>query len=98
VIAPPDIWEGESFYESITHFKREIHTLQELSIQFGKRELKVVIYPGHQGSKILNNVSLVFTPEGMSFCHTGDQSNNDDFAWIDKVSEYYWVDVLLPNC
>ena len=31
-------------------------------------------------------------PEG------GDQSNNDDFEWIDEVSKNHSVDVLLPNC
>jgi L-ascorbate metabolism protein UlaG (beta-lactamase superfamily) len=98
VVAPPDIWQNEAIYQKITHLNREAHTIQTIPIQFGKRELKVVLYPGHQGTDILNNVSLVITPEGMSFCHTGDQSNDDDFSWIDKVHEYHWIDVLLPNC
>ena len=45
-----------------------------------------------------NNVTLVRSPEGLIFCHTGDQSNEDDFSWIDKVGDQYEVDVLIPNC
>ena len=47
---------------------------------------------------IENNVSLVITPEGLSFSQMGDQSNNDDFEWIDEVGIHHAVDVLMPNC
>jgi len=98
VVAPPEVWDGKPSHSQITHLKREAHTLQSLPIQNGKRELKVVIYPGHQGTDVQNNVTLVFTPEGMSFSQTGDQSNNGDFAWIDDVGKHHRVDVLMPNC
>ena len=81
----------------ITHLKREAHTIQTLSVRDDQYKLRVVIYPGHQGDMI-NNVSLVFTPEGISFCHTGDQSNSSDFSWIDEVAQHHQVDVLMPNC
>ena len=45
-----------------------------------------------------NNVTLVRSPEGLAFCHTGDQSNEDDFSWIDEIGDQYEVDVLMPNC
>lgn len=98
VVAPSQVWSDQPIHQQITHLKREAHILQSLPIQNGKRALKVVVYPGHQGSNILCNNSLVFTPEGMSFVHTGDQSNSDDFAWVDQVSQYHRVDVLMPNC
>jgi L-ascorbate metabolism protein UlaG (beta-lactamase superfamily) len=98
VVAPPDIWPDDPIFEAITHLPRRAHALQALPIQSGKRELKVVIYPGHQGATTLNNVPLVISPEGLSFCHTGDQSNEEDFIWIDDVSKRHWVDVLMPNC
>jgi hypothetical protein len=41
---------------------------------------------------------LVFTPDGYNVCHTGDQSNRDDFSWIDEVAKKYSVDMLIPNC
>ena len=98
VVAPPEVWADRPISEKITHLEREAHTLQSLQIQNGKRELKVVIYPGHQGSNVQCNVTLVFTPEGMSFAQTGDQSNDEDFTWIDEVGKRHRVDVLMPNC
>ena len=64
--------------------------------QIGK--LKVVAYPGHQGVPIINNVHLVTTPEGFTTVHTGDQSNDDDFAWLTNIGAQHRVDVLFPNC
>jgi L-ascorbate metabolism protein UlaG (beta-lactamase superfamily) len=98
VVAPLEVWAGEPIHERITHLKRESHKKQPLSIQNGEQLLDVVLYPGHQGEDIFNNVTLVFTPDGMSFVQTGDQSNSNDFEWIDEVSKHYHVDLLLPNC
>jgi len=98
VIAPMEIWKGKPIHSEITHIEPEPHTIQNLPLANGKPALKAVIYPGHQGSRVQNNVSLVTTPEGLSFCHTGDQSNDDDFAWIDRIKEYHSVDILMTNC
>ena len=98
VVAPSDFWENKPIFKSVTHLERIPHTLQTLQVQGGKQSLKVVIYPGHQGESIENNVSLVVTPEGLSFSHMGDQSNSNDFKWIDEIGNKYVVDVLLPNC
>jgi len=98
VVAPPQVWKNKAINKSITHLDRVPHTMQTLPVQEGKQELKVIVYPGHQGENIENNVSLVLTPEGLSFSHMGDQSNSDDFEWIDEVADHFKVDVLLPNC
>ena len=98
VIAPPEVWEDKSINKFITHLERVPHTVQMLPVQDGKQKLEVIVYPGHQGGNIENNVSLVKTPEGLSFSHMGDQSNSDDFEWIDEVGNNHVVDVLLPNC
>lgn len=99
VVAPPEVWQDQPIHQKITHLKRESHTEQVLKIQNGKQQLKVVNYPGHQGSDIENNVPLVFTPEGMSFVQTGDQSGPvSDWEWIDEVGKKNRVDVLFPNC
>jgi len=98
VVAPPEIWKDQSIHKEITHLSRVPHKKQTLTIQNGKTNLQVVIYPGHQGVGIENNVPLVITPEGLSFVQTGDQSNKQDFAWIDDVHKFYKVDVLMPNC
>ncbi len=98
VIAPEEVWNDLPFHSKVTHLTREAHTEQSLPIQNGKHTLKVIVYPGHQGPEIPNNVPLVFTPEGMSFSQTGDQSLDEDFSWIDEVGQRYRVDVLFPNC
>lgn len=97
VVAPPEVWEEESIHDQITHLERLAHEVQTLPVRSGSEELEVVVYPGHQGESIQNNVSLVITPEDISFVHTGDQSNNDDFEWIDRVHENHNVDVYIPN-
>lgn len=98
VVAPPEVWKNKSINKFITHLERVPHTVQMLPVQGGKQKLEVIVYPGHQGGNIENNVSLVKTPEGLSFSHMGDQSNSDDFEWIDEVGNNHVVDVLLPNC
>ena len=100
VVAPPQVWADKPIHESITHLKREAHTKQSLRIQHGRRELDVVVYPGHQMERTENNVTLVITPEGLSFAHLGDQINEApfmaDYAWIDEVAKHHHVDVLMP--
>jgi L-ascorbate metabolism protein UlaG (beta-lactamase superfamily) len=98
VVAPPGVWKEKSINKRITHLDRVAHTIQTLPVQGGKQILKVVVYPGHQGESVENNVSLVVTPEGLSFSQMGDQSNSDDFEWIDEVRNNHVVDVLMPNC
>ena len=98
VLTPSALWEGKPIHESITHLEREPHLIQTLSVKGGGQTLEVVVYPGHQGEQIENNVSLVRTPDGLCFAHMGDQSNAGDFSWIDEVHSHFDVDVLLPNC
>jgi len=98
VVAPPGVWKDKSINKSITHLERVAHSIQTLPVQGGKQLLEVIVYPGHQGENIENNVTLVKTPEGLSFSHMGDQYNSDDFEWIDEVGNNHVVDVLLPNC
>ncbi|NLE59214.1 MAG: MBL fold metallo-hydrolase [Planctomycetes bacterium] len=97
VVATPELWPGKDLTAKITIPRRQAHVRQPLPLANGGRSLDVVAYPGHQGN-LPNNVVLVFTPEGLSFCHTGDQANGSDFEWIDKVAEHHRVDVLMPNC
>ncbi len=98
VVAPSQVWRDKPINKRITHLERAPNKVQKLPLQGGKQILKVIVYPGHQGEVIENNVSLVITPEGLSFSHMGDQSNSDDFGWIDKVADNHKVDVLMPNC
>jgi len=98
VVAPSEVWAGKPIHDEIIHWKPDPFKKQRLLIQGGDRALEVILFPGHQGEDIPNNVTLVFTPEGLSFSQTGDQSNAEDFAWIDAVGMNHFVDVLMPNC
>ncbi|MBN1247977.1 MAG: hypothetical protein JXC32_09995, partial [Anaerolineae bacterium] len=97
VIVPPGLFDGDPLENQVTtperHWKIENH------LTLGGADLSYRIYPGHQGSELLNNVVLVTLPGGLSVMHTGDQSNWEDFrVWIDRVHTQAEVDVLLPNC
>jgi hypothetical protein len=46
----------------------------------------------------LTHLERVAHQEQVLSGHFGDQSNSDDFAWIDGVKTRHEVDVLLPNC
>ncbi len=80
--------------------ERIAHKVQPMPFGNPRRELKIVAYPGHQERMhILNNVTLVITPEGLTFAHTGDQYMFDnDFVWMDEIAKHYRVDVLMANC
>jgi|GEM_PF-1089231 len=58
-------------------------------------DIRYYAYPGHQGE--LPNCAFVITADGMNFMQTGDQSNSDDFAWIDRVGDERTIDVFMPN-
>jgi len=98
VVSPSGVWKNKSIHKKITHLERIPHSIQTLPLKGGEQEIKVVVYPGHQGSDIENNVTLVITPEGLSFVQMGDQSNQEDFQWIDALGAHHEVDVLMPNC
>jgi L-ascorbate metabolism protein UlaG (beta-lactamase superfamily) len=97
VITPTGIWTDSPIYEKVIHPERTGNHTQDINLPDKGLTLKVVIYPGHQGEEILNNVYLVFTPEGLSFSHTGDQSYSPDFVWIDSIRDNYKLDVLMIN-
>lgn len=97
VITPPGLWNDKDFYSKILHPDRLAAVTQKVQLPAKGFNLQFVCNPGHQGDQILNNVYLVFSPEGLSFSHTGDQSNLEDFAWIDQVCGKYRVDVLMTN-
>jgi L-ascorbate metabolism protein UlaG (beta-lactamase superfamily) len=93
ILGPADVFrEVPALQNQLTVFERSVtqrHTLGNLSF---------IAFPGHQGKPITNNCWAITTPNGVTVMHTGDQSNDDDFAWIDNVHTHTKVDVLLPNC
>ena len=98
VCIPEGLWKDQPFANRLLCLERAAEKEHALPIRSGASTLSVVIYPGHQGELLPNNVTLVTTAEGLTFVQTGDQSNDKDFAWIDQVAKTHRVDVLMPNC
>ncbi len=103
VIAPEGLWSDvPDLAGRLMYPKRSVDRVHLIPIQNGTQVLKVVAYPGHQGTAPINNVHLVTTPEGFSVIQTGDQSGPEgpgsDFDWVAQIGRDHKVDVLLPNC
>lgn len=100
VISPEQVWKDDSIFSRITHLERVSEKVQKLRLS-DNRTLDVVIYPGHQLTSAINNVSMITTAEGITIAHAGDQINEGemmgDFEWIDQVSKNHNVDILMPN-
>lgn len=93
VVAPADAFEKDKDVQrKLTSPERSTTK----ATAFGK--MSVIALPGHQGKDIINNCYLFRTAENFTVMHTGDQSNDEDFAWIDGIHKSHRVDVLLPNC
>ena len=95
VVTPDSVWIDKPFYTEVRHPARSMDSLYNLPLG-NKRFVRYAALPGHQG-KILNNVYIVTTAQGLTFAHTGDQYNPDDFVWIDRIASRFKVDVLFPN-
>lgn len=102
VVAPEDVWPADpNLAKAVTHLPRNTGPAQSLSLANGST-LSVVPYPGHQGPRILVNVTLITTPEGFTLVQTGDQSGSEaagsDFDWLAQIGRDHKVDILMPNC
>lgn len=97
VVAPEGIFQGSPVYSAIQHLPRSAETVHTIALPEKGLSLRALVFPGHQGATLLNNVYLVFSPEGYSFAHTGDQSNEKDFEWIGNIGKDHKVDILMTN-
>lgn len=102
VVVPEGLWKEKDFASKLSYPERTTKVEHTIAIQGGRRSLRVVAFPGHQGAVIPNNVHLVRSPEDFTVMQTGDQSDgrseSPDFEWIPNVGHERRVDVLLPNC
>ncbi len=100
VVAPEQVWPGDSLSTKILHLERVAEKLQHIKLS-SNRTLSVIVYPGHQMKSTDNNVVLVTTPDGINIAHLGDEINEGDFMpdfdWMDQVAKYHKVDILMPN-
>lgn len=92
VIAPKGLWVGvDPMIEQLLVADTAV------TIPFDELEMTLHILPGHQDD-IYNNIYVMDFKGCGSVAHTGDQWNEDDLVWIDKVKDTYRVDCLLLNC
>ncbi len=101
VYGPEQVFATDSIGSKIIHPERNSDRVQLLKLP-RDITLKAVFFPGHQMQATENMVSLIITPEWLSFAHLGDQINENDFMkdyeWIDQVAKKYKVDLLMTNC
>ena len=98
VAVPEGLWRDQPFADKLIRLNRDANAEQSVPIRDGAAKLAVVNCAGHQGEFLPNNVAIVTTPDGISVAHVGDQSNDKDFQWIDKIGEKRKIDILMPNC
>ena len=98
VCVPERIWKSQPFAPGLTRLERSVDIVHTVAVRGGAGKVDVINYPGHQGEVVPNNVVAVTTSDGLTFVHTGDQSNGQDFAWIDALPKTRRVDVLMLNC
>ncbi len=100
VIAPPDVFVEEGFYDKITPWTAD-GAQRTLPIPGRNTELSLRIYPGHQQvsatSAVDNNFTVATLPNGIVVAHSGDQCWQNDFEWIDTVHDDVRIDVLMVN-
>jgi len=98
VLAPPTVWTSGALADAVAHPSRDGGSTTHLVSAIDGGDLRIAVFPGHQGEDIENNVYLATSSEGLSFVHTGDQSRAADFWWIDTIRHHARVDVIFPNC
>ena len=92
VIVPKGLWTGID-----PNIEQLLVADTAVGVPFDELNLKLTILPGHQDD-MYNNIYLMTFANGITVAHTGDQYNEDDLAWIDRVHDTHRVDVLLLNC
>ena len=100
VIAPPDVFTNEDFYDEVTHLtpngKKIIFNVPKANTNILLR-----IFPGHQATSadtaVDNNFTVVTFPNRITVAHSGDQSWKDDFKWLDKLYKKVNIDILMVN-
>ncbi len=100
VITPPGVFMKKDFYGSVIHWLADGKE-SKFVVPETDAEILVRIYPGHQAisddAAVDNNFTVITLPNNITIAHSGDQSWNDDFKWLDTVYKDVNVDVLMVN-
>lgn len=94
VVAPDEILADSA---AVTHTRKEKIWKENFTASNGAK-LKATILPGHQ-DHLQNNIYIVTTPDGYTFCSTGDQWHEGDNEWVLNLKgKIPAIDVLMPIC
>ena len=100
VIAPPDVFTNEDFYDKVTHLTPNGKKIK-FNVPKANTNILLRIFPGHQGisadKAVDNNFTVVTFPNKITVAHSGDQSWVDDFKWLDSVYKKVKIDILMVN-
>lgn len=100
VITHNGVFKNEEFKDKISYVLRDSKE-QQIKVSGKGFELSFRIYPGHQAisadAAVDNNFTVVTFPNNITIAHSGDQSWNDDFTWLDSMSKDVDIDILMVN-
>lgn len=100
VIAPPDVFTNEDFYDKVTHLTPDGKKIK-FKVPKANTNILLRIFPGHQAisadTAVDNNFTVVTFPNRITVAHSGDQSWKDDFKWLDKLYKKVDIDILMIN-
>lgn len=100
VISNLDVFKSKEIFDKITHLpantKKVNYAVAGSGIELGLR-----IYPGHQAisadAAVNNNFTILTLPNDITLAHSGDQSWQEDFEWIDTIHKDVDIDILMVN-
>ena len=100
VISNLEVFKDEKIFDKITHLSANGRKLNYF-VTGSDVELVLRIFPGHQAisadAAVENNFTVITFPNNITVAHSGDQSWEDDFVWLDTIHEDVEVDVLMVN-
>ena len=100
VISNLDIFKEEEIFDKITHLPANTRKAKYQVAGTGV-ELDLRIYPGHQAisadAAVDNNFTIITLPNNITIAHSGDQSWQNDFEWLDTIHKDVDIDILMVN-
>ena len=100
VITHSGVFKENDFYDRVTHWPVDGKE-SKFVVSGVDAEILLRIYPGHQAissdEAVGNNFTVVTLPGNITVAHSGDQSWEDDFKWLDTLYKDVDIDILMVN-
>jgi len=103
ILVPPGVYDDcEGHPCRIPAWKPALHGTRQhktAAIQgLTGKPIEHVAYAGHQGAAMENLTHLFRVNKDVCVVHTGDQSGDLDWDWLDRIGDHHAVDLLIVNC